>query len=142
MIRLKINGADARTAYGLYLLEGSIDALLSPPAVKDPIIRQSRLQDGVRSIRRDANGNSLGRVDSRDVTLQVAIEASGHTQLHSRLAKLIAVLARDTVRLEVSELPGIVFKLDYVSCTTFSQLRGRLSKAALRFTEPNPLDRS
>lgn len=139
---MTINGKDAYTQWGAYLLDGSVSALLMPPATKAYISNESRMQDGKRVIRTDKTGNSLTRVAARDITLLIGITAYGYADLMAKLDGLTAELRKDTAAVKVRETGNTVYHLDYVSCNNFSQLRGRLAKYALKFNEPNPADRT
>ena len=67
--KLKINGKDAYTTWGVYLLDGGVSALMTPPAAKPLVTNKSRLQHGKRVTRTNPGGSSLTRVEdflSRD----------------------------------------------------------------------------
>lgn len=138
---MKINEKDAYTTWGAYLLNGGVAALLIPPPAKSFITSNSRLQHGKRVVRTDSSGNPTSRFDSRDVTLSIAISAKTISDLKTRLDSLIEELMRGTTKLRISEFPDTCYRLDYISCTQFSQLKG-LAKFAIKFNEPNPNDRT
>ncbi|MBD5307227.1 MAG: hypothetical protein HDS14_06345 [Bacteroides sp.] len=137
-----INGIPIRSAYGAILLEGAVAALLAPPATKPYIVNASRLQDGERIVGKSSSGASLTRVAARDVTLTFAITADGYEQSAARLDAFCEALMEGEIALTVPQLPYRVFHLRYLSCTTFSHVRGELLKFAIRFREPNPKNRS
>lgn len=139
--KMKINEKDAYTTWGAYLLSGAIGALMTPAASKAHITSNSRLQHGKRVVRTDSKGNPISRLDSRDVTLQVAISAKNIGDLKTKLDSLIEELMRGTTKLQVAEFPDTMYRLDYISCTQFSQLKG-LAKFAIKFNEANPNDRT
>ncbi|MBD5421428.1 MAG: hypothetical protein HDR49_00140 [Bacteroides sp.] len=138
---MKINEKDAYTTWGAYLLAGGLAALLTPPSSKAYIESVSRLQHGKRVVRTTPNGESISRFDSRDVTLSIAISGKTIKDLKTKLDSLIEEFMRGTTKLQVAEIPDTVYRLDYISCTQFSQLRG-LAKIAIKFNEPNPYNRT
>lgn len=139
--KMTINGKDAYTTWGAYLLDGGVSALMTPAPAKAYITNESRLQHGKRVTRKDSKGNSLYRAADRDVTLQFAISAPDRATLGTRLSSFVAELEADTVALKTSWQPGVVYHLDYVSCTEFAQY-GTLAKYAIKFNEPNPKNRT
>lgn len=138
---MKINEKDAYTTWGAYILSGGVAALMTPAASKPYITSTSRLQHGKRVVRTDSKGNSISRFDSRDVTISIAISAKNTIDLQTKLDSLIEELMRGTTKLQIAELPNTMYRLDYINCTQFSQLRG-LAKFAIKFNEPNPNDRT
>lgn len=139
--KMKINEKDAYTTWGAYLLSGGLAALMTPASSKAYITSESRLQHGKRVVRTDSNGESISRFDNRDVTLSIAISAKNVKDLKTKLDSFIEELMRGTTKLQVSEFPDTMYRLDYISCTQFSQLRG-LAKFAIKFNEPNPNNRT
>lgn len=137
-----INGLPLRSTYGAILLDGALGALLAPPPAKSYVVNSSRLQDGERIVGETSSGVSLSRVAARDVTLTFAIVADGYEQADARLTAFTDALRAGEVRLRLPQLPQRVFHLRYLSCQTFTHVRGRLLKAVIRFREPNPNDRA
>lgn len=138
---LRINGHDAHAEWGAYLLDGGVSALMAPAGAKSLVTNESRLEDGKRTVATDKSGNSLMRLSARDVTLPLAIRADGYGDLLRKQQGLIGELMKGKAEVETGELPGVTFRLDYVSCTQYSQLRGGLAKFSIKFNEPNPNDR-
>lgn len=139
--KMTINGKDAYTTWKAYPLSGCVESLISPPSLKSFISSESRIQHGKKVIRVDSNGNSLAKIASRDVTITVAISETTPSLLRASVDSLISELMECRTELKISNLPGVVYRLDYVSCTQFSQTEG-LGKFAIKFTEPDPTDRS
>lgn len=139
--KLRINGKDAYTTWGVYLLDGGVSALMTPPSAKPLVTNKSRLQHGKRVTRTNPGGSSLTRVEDRDVSLPFGLSADNRTQLNTRHEAFIAELQAGEVELEVAELPSVVYHLDFVSCTSFGQY-ATLAKYVIRFNEPNPKDRT
>lgn len=138
-----INGKPIKTTWGVFLCDGSLAALMTPPAAKSYVTNESRLEHGKRTLRQSATGASLTRMQARDVSLLFAIEASGHPQMLQRIDTFVEELASSgPTLLKVPELPDTVFRLDYLSCTALSQCRGTLGLFTVKFNEANPMDRS
>ena len=90
--KLKINGKDAYTTWGVYLLDGGVSALMTPPSAKPLVTNKSRLQHGKRVTRTNPGGSSLTRVEDRDVSLPFGLSADNRTQLNTRFDAFIAEL--------------------------------------------------
>lgn len=131
-----------KATWGVFLCDGSLAALMTPPAAKIYVTNESRLEHGKRTLRESANGSSLTRVQARDVSLLFAVKASGHAQMLQRLNSFVEELTGGTTLLRVPELPDTLFRLDYISCTTLSQSRGELGLFTVKFNEANPMLRS
>lgn len=137
-----INGKGAGATWGVTLLDGSIAALLTPPAAKSRITNNCRLKNGTQSVVKTKDGSSLVRFQSRDVILNFSFSASGYVDLEQKQAAFLAELMNGTVALKVPQLPDKVYHLDYVSSTFYGQLLGKLAKLAVKFNEPDPTARS
>ena len=139
---LTINGKNALTTWGVTLADGSVTALMTPGSSKPLVTNVSRLQNGKRVIRKDSKANSLKRVSDRDVLLIFNMYASDYEDLEKKQNGLIAELMKGETEIRIPQLPSTYFRMDYQSCTEFSQLRGRMAKYIFKFNEPDPTDRS
>lgn len=135
---LKINGRDAREAFGVIPGTKVLAALMAPPETKEPIVNSSRLSDGVQI----TVPTGSHRYKERDVNLDVAITASNILVLFARLNGLMGELRKPVVEVIFNRLPFQKFKLCYKGCTQYTQFNGRLAKFVLRFTEPDPTNRT
>lgn len=135
---LKINGRDTREAFGLVPGTKVLAALMAPPETKESIVNSSRLSDGVQI----TVPTGSHRYKERDVNLDVAITAPNILVLFGRLNGLMGELRKPVVEVIFNQLPFRKFKLCYKGCTQYTQFNGRLAKFVLRFTEPDPTDRT
>ncbi len=136
---LTINGKDARTTWGLIPGTKVLSALMAPPETKDPIINSSRLEDGVRI----TVPSGIHRYKERDISLDVAITAPNSLFFLVRYMSLLEELKKPVVELTFSLVFSHQhFRLCYKGCTQYTQYNHRLAKFILRFTEPNPTDRT
>lgn len=131
---LTINGFDAYTKWGVVFGDGSLNALMTPAPVKAAIENKSRIIDGKQVI-------PSGKLDARDVSLTLYIRAENQTQFNQRLAAFITAIRQGIITLKTKFEPEVVYRLMYLSCTQFTQCRGRLGKFVVRFNEPNPVNR-
>lgn len=133
---LKINGRDAATAWGAFMSDGSLSALMTPAPIKEYVSNSSRLEDGRRVIPEGT------KVESRDLTLTIHIKASNRDQFFARYLAFVEELHKGVIVIETKYQPDVRYKCLYVSCSQFAQYNGRLGKFTLKLNEPNPKDRS
>lgn len=139
-----INGNDAYTyvaatghpALGVSLSDTALTALMSPPAMKEDIVNESRLEHGKRHT---STGNKL---QERELSLPIHITAKSQTDYLVQYADFVSILQGVTLNITTSFQSGVVYKCRYVSCTQFTQFINGMAKLVLRLVEPNPNDRS
>ncbi len=134
---------DLNSTYGVRLLKGSYETLLSPPTLKDYITNDSRLQNGVQYARTGA------KVKQRELRLSIILEGDNTLETkeeqissyYARYESFLAKLTSDTIIcLKVMALNRI-FKLVYSSCEKFEQFDYKASIFTLSLVEPDPSDR-
>ena len=121
---LRINGKDAYTTWGISMDNNALSELMTPSSNKTFIENESRLEHGKRVV--IANP----RVDVRNLTLQINLTASSEEQFFERYNSFC------------EELPKVVYKTIYQSCSQFSQFMRGIGKFSLKLYEPNPNDRT
>lgn len=128
---------DAYKEFGMSLDESALSALMTPPPNKACIENSSRLEHGKRVI------NNNPKIDSRSVTLTFNLTAKDVTEFMQRYAKICEdVLACGYMELITEFQEGVKYKMQYESCTQFSQFMRSIGKFSLKLTEPDPTDRS
>lgn len=140
--KMFINGLCAWTQWGAYLGDGSISALLAPPPVKSIIKNDNRTDHGVEVTTKNKQGLPLMRYGERNVTLYFCITADNYQNLFERQTNLFEVLRNGEVLIQISELPGVVFRLIYQDVSQYSQFNGEMAKFSVKFIEPNPTNRT
>lgn len=136
---LTINSYNARTKWGIVANTKLMAALLAPPAVKDPIQSESRLEHGTRTIIPQGSV----KLAKRDITLEVGLTAPSLTEFYTRYKSFIEELTSGWLKIASPKfLPGVIFNCRYVSCTQFTNYNGRIAKFILKLEEPNPNNRS
>lgn len=136
---LTINSYNARTKWGIVANTKLMAALLAPPAVKDPIQSESRLEHGTRTIIPQGSVKLV----KRDITLEIGLTAPSLPAFYERYKSFIEELTSGWLRIETPKfLPGVVFNCRYVSCTQFTNYNGRIAKFILKLEEPNPNNRT
>lgn len=133
---LKINGLDAYSVWGVTLADGSLSALLTPPALKEFPNNESRIEHGTRYIVHQP------RLAQRDVTLEINMTARTQTEFLRQYASLCDTLSQGSFTLWTAWLPRMLFRFIYQSCNQFSQLNLGIAKLSLKLTEPDPTDRA
>ena len=133
---LYINGVDAYTEYGMSLESSALSALMTPPPNKELIENKSRLEHGKRVV------NSNTKVDERELNLQFHITAKNRTDFFNKYSKLCGLLELGEIEIKTSYQSDVLYRMNYISCTQFSQFRLGMAKFTLRLNEPNPKNRS
>lgn len=133
---LFVNNKDAWLTWGMTLDSKALTALMTPPGMKENIRITSRCMDGSQVIR----GNA--RVASRSVTLTVQISAKTKEAFLARYASFCEELKTGFLDIRTGYQPGVVYKMEYNSCSQFSEYVLEAAKFTLKLTENNPNDRS
>lgn len=133
---LYINGVDAYTEYGMSLESSALSALMTPPPNKELIENKSRLEHGKRVV------NVNPKVDERELNLQFHITAKSRNDFFEKYSKLCGLLESGNIEIKTSYQSDVLYRMNYISCTQFSQFRLGMAKFTLRLNEPNPKNRS
>lgn len=129
--RLKINGTDAYTMWGVILEDGSYNKLLSGDSMKEYTKNESRSLDGVEvSIKNP-------RLKERTITLTFLLIG---TSFLSNFSAFLATLQSGLIHLNVPEL-NKTYKLIYEANTSVTQIGLTMGKVSVKFLEPKPNDR-
>lgn len=132
---LYINGNDAYTTWGISLSDTAVSALITPPALKDRVTNESRLEHGRRVI------NDNPKKMAREVTLDMHMTAASSTEFLTRYAQFCNVLENGQLNITTTYQPNVTYKMLYLSCTQYSEFHRQLAKFSLRLLEPNTNDR-
>ena len=130
------NTYDIKSEYGVSLSDGALSALLAPPAAKERISNESRLEDGKR-----IDIYTQTYFQSRELTLEMHLIADTFEQFLSRWRAFLAALTASPqgIRMIVTAYgQTLTYTLQYLSCTQFAQYNGQLGKFAVRFSEQLP----
>lgn len=133
---LKINGFDAFDKYRLSISDGGKAALMCPAPNKERARNTSRLRHGSEI------AGTLERKDSRELSLPMHITAPSSQVGLQKFNDFCAVLDAGQVDLELTrDLPNVIFRCKYISCTNFMEFRNQMFKFTLKLEEPNPKNR-
>lgn len=133
---LKINGLDAYVAWGMSLTTTSLSALMTPAPQKDFVSNKSRNLPGKRSVYANP------QPDERQITLTLQLTAPNEAEFFRRYGDFCEQLATGLLVIETAYQPGVVYKMEYNSCTQFTQFVRGMASFSLRLTEPDPTDRT
>ena len=125
-----------KTAFGVSLSDGALSALLSPPAAKERISNESRIEDGKR-----IDIYTPTRFQSRELTLEMHLIADNFQQFLTRWRAFLAALTaspQGIIMTVVAYGQTLQYTLQFLSCTQFAQYNGQLGKFAVRFSEQLP----
>ena len=127
---------DLKTDFGVSLSDGAISTLLSPPAAKERVSNESRLEDGKRiDIYADTH------FQARELTLEMHLIADTFEQFLARWRAFLAAITAtgQGIRLTYTIYgQSMRFDLQYLSATQFGVYNGQLGKFAVRFVERQP----
>lgn len=132
---LYINGKDAYTTWHAFFDSSSLSSLMTPPPLKDAVSNNSRLEHGKRVM---YNGRKIA---DRDITLVLQMTAPNEEVFFERYNSLCEEFAHGRLEIQTKYQPGIVYKMDYISCSQFTQFLRGIAKFTLKLNEPNPKDR-
>jgi len=129
-----------KTEFGVSLSDGAISTLLAPPAAKQRVSNESRLENGKRT-----DISTPTRFASRELTLEMHLIADSFQQLLTNYRAFFAMLTHSPegiiLTFEIYDVNGsnkLVYRLQYLSCTPFAVYNGTLAKFAVRFEERTP----
>lgn len=136
MVRLSINGKDAKSTWGMSLTHGALASLMTPPPMKDRITNKSRARNGARPITNPA----MEKVDERQISLPVHFVAKDEDDFLAKYEGFCDELKGGQILLEVTLPSGRkkTFSTYYLSCTGYSHFYGGIAKFILRLQEYNP----
>ena len=128
---------DAFLAWGVSMDKSSLSNLMAPAPLKDMIENKSATENGKSVIR-------TGRyLDERTLTLGMNISATTQATFLSRYGYFCSqVLAYGKLDIRTKYQTGVVYHLDYLSCSQFGEFRLSMGKFVLRVVEPNPANRA
>ena len=134
---LFINGLDAYERWGVSLSDTALSALMTPAPQKKFISSKSRLKDGKSIVVNNP------KVDERSVSIAIHLIARNEAEFFSNYEKFCnEVLAKGYLTIETKFQQGVIYKMEYESCSQFSQFMRGIAKFTLKMTEPNPNNRS
>lgn len=123
--------------YGITLVRGWREALLTPAGIKSIVTNDNRLEHGTSII---ANTSCI-RKDKRDVTISFFLEGTSeedYLQKYENFLNIIAYSGQFCLKVPCLKR---VFKLVYSSCSKYGDYGLKRSNFTLKLTEYNPNDR-
>lgn len=137
MADLLINGRNALNEWGVRMGDGFLDTLNSYYPLKDYIINNDRLRDGVQY------ANITPKVNERSLTLNFTMEGRDAADFNAKNKSFIEVMRGGDVSIQVPNDGTDVYHLKYTGKSyTFARNTERtFAKLGLAFIEPNPTNR-
>ena len=135
---LIINNKDAYSTWGVRMGNGFLDTIGAPSPMKEYIENKSRLEHGKRVI------VSSPKQDEREITLTFTIEGISKADYQSKKNSFFDELYKGKIDIQVPENGNEVYHLIYLgkSITYAQSLDRTFCKVSMKFSEPNPADRS
>ena len=142
MVELKINDKNAFSTWGVRMGDGFEEALSVPASPKEYVTNESRLEHGKQYLLKDPWGNSVVRMSSLSVTLLFTIEGKNEADLRAKRNSFYQELYNGSVDIEMYE-NGVKYHLIYTGRPQSygHNLARTFCKIAVRFEEPNPMNR-
>lgn len=123
--------------FGVTLIRGWREALLTPAPVKSYVSNDSRLEHGISMV---ATAD-CSKVNQREIDLPMFLEGETEDDYLDKLEKLFNKIAYSgEICMKVPVLKR-VFKFVYSQCTKFGDYGLKKGNFTLKLVEPNPKDR-
>lgn len=134
---LYINGKDAFDTWGVNMGDGFLDALSAPLSMKENIQNESRTEHGKRVV-------VVPKIASREITLGFTIMGTSESDYKAKKQSFFDELYNGELTINVPQNGDEVYHLVYLGkSTSFAQNKARtFCKMAMKFDEPNPMERS
>ena len=132
-----INNKDIFLTWGMTLISGAYEALLTPAPMKDYIENKSRGMHGSRIVAAAENA----RMDSRNVSIPFFIEGATEAEYLTRFESFITEITSGMFTLKIPRMQRS-FKLVYTECSKYGNYGMTRGKFIAKFKEPNPKDRT
>ena len=135
---LIINEKDAYSTWGVRMGNGFLDTISAPSPMKEYIENKSRLEHGKRVI------VSNPKQDEREITLTFTIEGNSKSDYQIKKKAFFDELYNGKIDIQVPENGSEVYHLIYLgkSITYAQSLDRTFGKVSMKFSEPNPTNRT
>lgn len=139
-----INGYDAYDKWGIIVTTTTVSELMTPAGQKALVSNKSRLEDGKRVITRNP------RKEDREVTLNIQMVAKTKEQFLANYSSFCEELAKGRLEIWTAYqahkengviVPDVIYRMDYISCSQYSEFMFGIGRYTLRLNEPDPTDR-
>lgn len=124
-------------SFGITLVRGWREALLTPAPVKSYVTNSSRLEDGERIIALPENAKR----DKRDVSITFFLEGKTQADYLSNYESFLNKIAYSGQFCLKVPVLNRIFKLVYSQCSQFGDYGLKKGKFTIKLTESNPGDR-
>ncbi|AND20742.1 MULTISPECIES: hypothetical protein [Phocaeicola] len=138
MNELLINDKNAYTTWGVRMGDGFLDVIGASAPMKDFIENKSRLEHGKRVIINNP------KVDEREITLSFTIEGNSQSDYQAKKKAFFGELYKGAVDIKIPANSSEIYHLIYTgkSVTYAQSLDRTFGKVSMKFSEPNPANRS
>lgn len=138
MADLLINGRNALNEWGVRMGDGFLDTLNNYYPLKDYIINNDRLRDGVQY------ANITPKVNERSITLNFTIEGEDSADFNTKKKSFAEIMRMGDITIQIPDDSPDVYHLKYTgkSCTFARNTERTFAKIGLAFIEPNPTNRT
>lgn len=113
-----------------------MEAILTPPPVKDYIENDSRLEHGIQI----TSSPEICKMDSRELTLPFLLRETRKVTITDKYSSFVSELVKGKIALKIPAL-GKIYNLYYLSCGKYGSYGKCRGKFMVKLKEPNPGDR-
>ncbi len=123
--------------YGITLVRGWREALLTPAPVKDYVTNDSRTEDGIAVLATPV----YCKQNKRDISLSFFLEGDSESDYIGKYQNFLSKIAyQGQICLKVPQLKT-VYKFVYSSCSSYGDYGLKRGNFTIKFTEYDPTDR-
>lgn len=136
MVRIYINGIDAKSRYGITLASGGFSALRKPAPLKPFVESKSRLQHGKRIVVKNP------KYEERTLTLPIILTAKDISEFTEKYDMFCSeILDTGMLNITVDTIPNVTYRCIYEDCQQYTEFVQEMAKFILKLVEPNPKNR-
>ena len=95
-----INGKNIWSTWGAELMDGALEAILTPPPVKDYIENDSRLEHGIQI----TSSPEICKMDSRELSLPFFITGNSQSDYLDKYSSFVSELVKGKIALKIPAL--------------------------------------
>lgn len=133
---LYINNKDAYDEWGVSLEDNALATLMTPPAMKDYVKNESRLEHGTRYLPKNP------KTSERTIDLPMHLVASSRLDYFSKYLSFCEELKKGTLDIRTAYQEDVIYHCLYQSCSQIRQYIDGLAIFSLKLIEPNCDDRT
>ncbi len=113
-----INGRNIWSTWGAELMDGALEAILTPPPVKDYIENDSRLEHGIQI----TSSPEICKMDSRELTLPFFITGNSQSDYLDKYSSFVSELVKGKTLLVIAHRLNTIQNADQILVISDGQI--------------------